>query len=507
MSGPRGYETLGALARERRLRVDELLLQSRTVDPFYCGSPVQRAGAAWFADLWQRFGFTGGVHLRRVHYRIISQRDVPTLPSGERYDNTEPCWQELGKASKWARYLGLVDPRAIVDHRNPPPTLYEPGPFAGLEPWWRADEPQWSLPYISGHLDMQVQLDLPGVEIFGYDEDPADQPYQLEVWVEKSTMNDVIEPLCRELRANLVPSVGTQSISSVIRLLERIARNGKPTRIFYVSDFDPAGDSMPAAVSRQIEFWRSEYAPEADIKLTALALTAEQVAGLRLPRIPIRETDLRKGAFEDRHGEGAVELDALEALYPGELARIVRDAVEPYRDDSIDARLAEDENDAQTMVEQAWERATTQIAGALREIDVEVQRIIAPYSTELRALQARLAKDLAPARRRLDALRADLGECAAVLDQSLTLPERSAPEPEPDVEDDWLFASDRDYFQQAAVYRERKGQVRLDYSLGYTRMCEVCGADISTRSRKARTCSPYCNNKRRLARVKAQVAS
>jgi hypothetical protein len=52
-------------------------------------------------------------------------------------------------------------------------------------------------------------------------------------------------------------------------------------------------------------------------------LTREQAQQFNLPRIPIKESDLRRKGFEERNGEGAVELDALEALHPGELASLV----------------------------------------------------------------------------------------------------------------------------------------------------------------------------------------
>ena len=89
---------------------------------------------------------------------------------------------------------------------------------------------------------------------------------------------------------------------------------------------------MPVAVARQIEFWLQDDAPSADIKLTPLALTRDQVITDQLPRIPIKESDVRNAGFEERYGAGAVELDALEALYPGTLADLVREAIESYRD-------------------------------------------------------------------------------------------------------------------------------------------------------------------------------
>lgn len=53
--------------------------------------------------------------------------------------------------------------------------------------------------------------------------------------------------------------------------------------MLYIADYDPAGDQMPVAVSRQVEFWIDSYAPGADVKLTALALTGEQVADYASP--------------------------------------------------------------------------------------------------------------------------------------------------------------------------------------------------------------------------------
>lgn len=52
-------------------------------DPFYVGTKGDTTKAAWFADIWQRFGYTSGVHLRRVHYQLVSQ-DPPILePNGK----------------------------------------------------------------------------------------------------------------------------------------------------------------------------------------------------------------------------------------------------------------------------------------------------------------------------------------------------------------------------------------------------------------------------------------
>ena len=70
-----GYEKIKRLAKEKKCNVTDLLILARQNDPFYTGSATQKAMAEWFAELWQRFGYSTGVHLRRVHYQLVSQED------------------------------------------------------------------------------------------------------------------------------------------------------------------------------------------------------------------------------------------------------------------------------------------------------------------------------------------------------------------------------------------------------------------------------------------------
>ena len=61
-------------------------------------------------------------------------------------------------------------------------------------------------------------------------------------------------------------------------------------------------------------------------------LTEDQCRRYRLPRTPIKETERRKSRFEQRFGVGATELDALEALHPGEMRQIVDTEISRYID-------------------------------------------------------------------------------------------------------------------------------------------------------------------------------
>ena len=76
-------------------------------------------------------------------------------------------------------------------------------------------------------------------------------------------------------------------------------------------------------------------------------LTAEQAQEYALPRTPIKSTDKRKAGFERLHDIGATELDALEALHPGELRNILVEAIEPYRDQDIEQELEDAGSEAQ----------------------------------------------------------------------------------------------------------------------------------------------------------------
>lgn len=271
--------------------------------------------------------------------------------------------------------------------------------------------------------------------------------------MEKSTMDDVLVPLCRRYAVNLVTGLGFMSITSVVQLIQRVLRTGKPCRIFYASDFDPAGDGMPVAVARQIEFWLQRYNPYLDVKLEHIALTRDQVVQYRLPPIPIKESDRRKAGFEERYGEGAVELDALEALYPGELARLVRERILQFRDPQLWEKLAAARREAEEILARHWEERLGPFREQLEELNAEVAAITRRYEEQLRELQLQMEQELEPYRERLEMLRLAVQNTLENL--HVELPPLPEPETEPE-QGDWLFDSRRNYFTQLAAYRARK---------------------------------------------------
>jgi len=332
-------EDMKLLAKDKGLKLSDLSALAVKNDPFMAGSPGDVEKAEWFAKWWKEFGYTDGIHIRRMHYQLVSQSPKAQRPDGTPYENTKQAWLYLVQAAKVARYLGYVDHSLFEDRRNPPPIV-------NTSYAWGSD-PEY---YVQGddfRLEMPTLTEPPDFVARGYDKNL--QPYHIEVWTEKSTMHDVIKPLCRHYGVNLVSGLGELSITAVVMLVERIRKADRPVRIFYIADFDPAGYGMPVSVARKIEYLVRDEEGH-DIRLEPLMLNGDQVREYNLPRTPIKETEMRRTRFEDTHGGGAVELDALEALHPGELKRLIETAIRRYYDENIQQKSREARNDLEAML-------------------------------------------------------------------------------------------------------------------------------------------------------------
>jgi hypothetical protein len=323
------YEQIKELARQSGRKVTDLIALAAQNDPFYQGTPATRALAEWFAEIYYARGWRYiRNHIRRCHYQIVSFG--VNLPDGKPYENTMACWDTLLLATKAARYLGLVEMDTFDDRRNDEPISYIPTKY---------DPTLYIADYVySSDVELPRFPTLPGYSLEGYQ---GNQTYHLEIWCEKTTMNDVLQPLCEQYGAVLQTGAGELSITAARLLSERLKELQKPTRILYVSDFDPAGQSMPVAVSRKLEYFIRNENLDVDVRLFPVVLTIDQVRQYRLPRTPIKETETRKAHFEAQFGTGAVELDAMEALHAGELERIMRRLIERYYDPTLADRTTE----------------------------------------------------------------------------------------------------------------------------------------------------------------------
>jgi hypothetical protein len=331
------YDSIKELAKSIKRPVKQLLALSPANDPFYAAVGHRGEAAEWFAGIWSDYSQIG-THLRRIHYRLVSPPDGVRilLPNRREYQNTEADWTYLCHASLAARYLDLIPFDGLTDRRNDEPMFFANNEY--LDP---NDERVvscgvlWSQPKV----DLPDFPTLPSLAVSGLYDHDARQDFVVEVWIEKSTQNDWLVPLCERRGVNLVVGIGEQSEIRSRELAIRASEYAVPARIIYISDFDPGGRSMPKAVARKVEFTIAKEELDVDLQLIPLALTPEQCRHYKLPRTPIKETERRKDKFEQTFGVGATELDALEALYPGELARLLEAEIDNFLDANLKRRI------------------------------------------------------------------------------------------------------------------------------------------------------------------------
>jgi hypothetical protein len=487
-NGQSSYEHLRALAGELGANSQDLIALNHDNDPYYIGTPKQREQAEWFRGIWRQRGFEGrgGVHLRRVHYQLLGAKKYDGTP----YENNTNDWQHLLRVSRFARILGLVNPEDVIDRRNPEPHIYFYRPDDEQEKGFEPHIPGFDLPTPDTDLLSWLDENLkhPHLTPTGYDYDDFYQPYHVEVWVEKSTMNDILQPLCSSLSTNLVTGVGYMTITSVVALLRRIEASGKPTRILYVSDFDKAGRNMPKAVARQTEFWSAMYAPDADIRLQPIVLTQDQIDEHELPSLGIAEDD-------DEPPDDVVELDALEANAPGTLADIVRENIVRFRDEELSDKFTQAKEGAQKMLDEQLGEHFADDLKRLDDLKEEARPTIERYERLLEMLAARLERELEP-------LQVSLNEARHAIEETVTALEPPLPDPPQPVATDpddggWLFDSSREYMEQLKHYKTAKQWQEMQAAMrSRHKVCAECGTSFVAKQRvRGRYCDRNCRQR------------
>jgi hypothetical protein len=526
---PKGRADLKELAKTLRRRLDTLYTLGSVADPWMVDQDFRSNRAHWIADLFQRLELPPKVHDRQIHYKLVSQRTPVLQVDGTPYLNNPECYERLCHAIKDARYLDLIPARMIVDRRNPEPIInFDSDEDVSAEIEINHGQ---VLVYGYGRDYLAPFYTLPSAELV--DEPSFGERYHLEIWIEKSTQNEVLLPLGREYGINVCTFIGEVSLTSCEDLVDRVIASGRPARILHITDFDPAGRDMPISAAVKIDFMAEMSGHDLDIRLDHVALTEEQCIQYRLPRTPIKDTETRAAGFEERYGDGGTELDALEALHPGVLRQILVEHIERYRDDDLENRVEgaieqyrhdlalaagivrhrhRDELDAldhqRALIQQrfgemqaAGEAARVAIAEpAQSAFDVIVdparatyEAIVAAARLDLDAIeteaQGTLAAFVAQAddardeiiedgRDEIEAMEQPLVDDAETLiaqinvefDEDVPEPDQfDWPEPEADEWDNPLYDSTRPYVEQVDVYRKHRGD-EADVGLAADRM-------------------------------------
>lgn len=224
--------------------------------------------------------------LRQLYYQLVSRDVIP---------NTVQAYSSIGNLVSNARIAGYIDWAMIEDRSR---MLITP--------------PMWDNP---------AQIVQAAANSFAIDR-WEDQPNHVEVMVEKSALEGVLIPVCRELGIRFTANRGYSSQSMTYeagKRLEYMLSCGKNVYMLYLGDHDPSGIDMTRDMRERLGMF-ARYPVEVD----RLALNMDQVEQWNPPENPAKTTDSRYQAYMIEFGTSSWELDAIE---PATLGNIVRTAV------------------------------------------------------------------------------------------------------------------------------------------------------------------------------------
>jgi hypothetical protein len=149
------------------------------------------------------------------------------------------------------------------------------------------------------------------------------------VWLEKDALKGVLVPtVVNKCGLGLHVTRGFASITYLQEAAEDIERDGRPTYVYVLTDFDPSGVSIAEKIEEEL----IRRAPSSDVTVERLAVNREQIERWKLPTRPTKTSDTRARRFRQIHGMDSVELDAIP---PDELRQLVKNAIdshmEPWR--------------------------------------------------------------------------------------------------------------------------------------------------------------------------------
>jgi hypothetical protein len=173
------------------------------------------------------------------------------------------------------------------------------------------------------------------------------------------------------------------------------------------------------------------------VQVRPIILTHAQCVQYRLPRTPIKKEDRRGKHFEQRFGEGATELDALEALHPGVFARIVTREIRRYWN-----------TDHEQEVQRQILNFELELDGLQDEVYAEHQAEIDAFQTEINQLNEQLTEVNRQAADLLQRMKPQWLAMVEKLTVQQPQPEFECPDFDGDEDPNPLFDSTRDYIEQ-----------------------------------------------------------
>lgn len=407
-------ESINNLFSKENLEVsDKKYLKLMAHDPFMTGlSYTAIDKGLWFKDMWDEFNPEGNIiHLRRFHYRLVSCGKKINKHNGDEYKNNHPSWQYLLETSKFARELELIDSAQIIDQRNPEP-------FGVFDPHFQLPKKMVFSPFQIPEIDLnsfQIQeLNMPSLEIDGSCANlytSSLQPVHLEIWTEKATMNDILEGICEFYGIMLIQNTGYASITGIETFLrQRALVQNRPSIIFYISDFDEAGENMPVSVARTLQhrifkMGNDGLFPEGkEIVVEPIILKKEQMESEEFKNLPNAPAKIGVGTV--------TELDALEAVLPGKFREIVEENIKKVLDVDVIDKMHSFFDTTKDEYSKLLHSKTFELEQQIEEIRKKLSEVTERHKLQLQELSEKLQNDYEPYKRRIKEIEKEISRYA-----------------------------------------------------------------------------------------------
>lgn len=241
--------------------------------------------------------------LRQLYYQMVARDWI---------ENSQRSYKQIVGLVRDGRYAGLIDWEMIKD-RN------------------RSTER-------NSHWESPSQILRTAARGFAIDK-WKDQPWHVEVMVEKDALSGVLWPVCSKLDVRFTANKGYSSASMMKETAERVeqaASGGGDIVIIYLGDHDPSGMDMTRDIADRLELL--SYGTH--LQVDRIALNMDQILDLKPPENPAKMSDSRAQAYIMEFGHNSWELDALE---PSMLADLVEQAVLQFRDEDLWKKAIEKE--------------------------------------------------------------------------------------------------------------------------------------------------------------------
>jgi hypothetical protein len=167
------------------------------------------------------------------------------------------------------------------------------------------------------------------------------QDHRIELWCEASGMMPQLYRVASEFSVPVYSCGGFSSLSAVRQIVDGAVSFNEPTVFLHVGDYDPSGESIFDAMTRDVVAFVEKDRIIATSKVIPerVALTAQHIATYKLPMSTPTKHDSRTKNWP---GAGTCQL---EALPPNVLAAEVEHAIRQWVDQDTLDEVKEDERD------------------------------------------------------------------------------------------------------------------------------------------------------------------